>query len=255
MPKSDKLKAEIAARKATEEELAAKARDYIAHPLPDAAPSRLSPGDSASLAVFRDQHGVVYLRVATGRKGTSQYVVNKGFAVEEVTIGRASEISMGFEQVANASLVATAKRLLLPLNDSVIISKRAQERLTAICNNKEIEMAEVAEATAKTKKFTKVTAPTEKKKGKNTSKGIGYVPNYTVTLKKQPKEDTKLPKQALAILGVLQKKGGSLEYTKLIAALEGQIETAQPVAKIWSFYRNRLETEGFVVVKEAPAAA
>lgn len=222
--------------------------DRIADDQQQRVATALTPGDYASLGVFRDQNGITYLRVSQARK-SAQYVVLKGFSVEEVTIPRLSELSMGLQQETRASIQSVAKRLLRPLNNSVIISKRAYERLTSIVNNKELAMAEATEAKTPAKKKAAV-IPASKNKG---AKGIGYVPDYTVVLKKQPKEDTKLPKQALAILAVLQKKGGTLEYPKLIAALEGQIETQQPVAKIWSFYRNRLEEEGFVQVKEKAA--
>jgi uncharacterized Zn finger protein (UPF0148 family) len=243
-----------------EAELIAKGRAHINHPSAEdldrvaddqqqRAATALTSGDYASLAVFRDQNGTTYLLVSQARK-SAQYVVLKGFSVEEVTIPRLSELSMGLQQETRASIQSVAKRLLRPLNNSVIISKRAFERLTSIVNNKELQMAETTEAKTAKKSTKAAVIPASKNKG---AKGIGYVPDYTVVLKKQPKEDTKLPKQALAILAVLQKKGGTLEYPKLIAALEGQIETQQPVAKIWSFYRNRLEEEGFVQVKEKAA--
>lgn len=83
-------------------------------------------------------------------------------------------------------------------------------------------------------------------------------PEKMVVLKRMPKADAKedhLPKQAVGILGVLEKGGGRLSESALTKAMEGTIETRQTMQKILAFYRKDLVTKGFVALEDLPAAA
>jgi hypothetical protein len=77
------------------------------------------------------------------------------------------------------------------------------------------------------------------------AKGAALTQN--VKLKKMPK-DTDLPKQAFVICTVLKERGGSLKLADLLNASEGRIQTKQGVAKIFAFYRKKLQDEGFIEV-------
>jgi hypothetical protein len=61
-------------------------------------------------------------------------------------------------------------------------------------------------------------------------------------------KDTDLPKQAFVICTVLKERGGSLKLADLLNASEGRIQTKQGVAKIFAFYRKKLQDEGFIEV-------
>ena len=57
-----------------------------------------------------------------------------------------------------------------------------------------------------------------------------------------------LPAQAAGILTVLKAKGGKLTVAELTKAMDGKIETKQPMGAIWGFYRSKLIKGGYVSV-------
>lgn len=222
-------------------------------PSPEPPPQDLIHKDLNVYQIFRDVNGVCYLRVAVGpKKGEAQFIVNKGFSVELVRIPSRtmSGAGLNLEAVEGSSIFEVAKRLMHPLNEQVTISQQAKEILSQLLNNKEIETM----ATAKKAKFASVTAPAAKAAAQKSAGGKkgGFAPRapQTITFKKAAKEG-ELPKQATVILEVLQKKGPKLMSDKLFAALEGQIETTQPVKVIWAFYRKRLIDGGYLTVADA----
>jgi predicted Zn-ribbon and HTH transcriptional regulator len=224
------------------------------------------PVDVSVYAVYRDINGVAYLRVGFGPKGSQQFIVNKGFQVEQITMDAVTAQGLDLQPVAGASVLEAARKLLRPLNDNVTISVRAKSTLEEICDNKEIAMKATE---SKPAKFAAVTAPAVKKGSKavaakpaaktaskkSQSEDTEKAPRLSlVTLKRMPKEgkeEDKLPKQAATILEVLHAKGGKMTTDKLFNALEGKIETAQPIARIYAFYRKRLIDGGFIVVSAA----
>ena len=68
-----------------------------------------------------------------------------------------------------------------------------------------------------------------------------------VRLKKMP-ESSELPPQAFVILSILKAKGGALGVEELVKAMESKVESVQPMARIWAFYRTRLVRTGFISV-------
>ena len=74
---------------------------------------------------------------------------------------------------------------------------------------------------------------------------ITNVRDSVVTLKKMA-EKSELPSQAFAILGILKAKGGTLGTEELKKAMNSKVESVQPMARIWAFYRARLVRKGFV---------
>lgn len=163
-------------------------------------PRTLPAEDIRVYQVYRDKHGIVYLRVAYTRTGAA-FIVNKGFSVELVDIDSSSLHASGLalKPVPGASIYETAKRLLSPLNDQCTISLRASEHLTTILRIKELQkMATKKSATptsGKPGKFGTVTAPAGKPvKGQNAATDTG---------KKKP--------AAAAAAGKKGKKGGDGE--------------------------------------------
>lgn len=210
--------------------------------------------------VFRDQNGVAYLRVFVDEKG-AKFIVNKGFHVELIQAdNRHARTALYLQPVVGASIIECAKRLLRPLNDQCTISLVAKNELQKILDNKELVM----KATANTKptKFSTVTAPAAKNsKGKTAAKKStakseaagerkSRLENQIVTLKKMPAED-KVPLQAFQICKVLKSKNGKTAVSKLVEALDGVVQTKQPMTAIWAFYRGRLIKEGFIAIAEA----
>ena len=70
----------------------------------------------------------------------------------------------------------------------------------------------------------------------------------TVTFKKLPK-DVKLPPQERRILEVLKESGPSMTTEDLYKALDGELPTKQPVAKVFKFYQKHMVDEGFITIK------
>lgn len=60
-------------------------------------------------------------------------------------------------------------------------------------------------------------------------------------------EGEKMPTQAKVILSVLAQEG-PLAKEALVAALDGKIETKQPIERIVSFYQKRLVDEGYITM-------
>lgn len=215
-----------------------------------------------ALAVYRDINGVLYLRV-TREAGKADFVVMKRFEVERISIDAETTKGLDLRPVNRASQSSLASRLLRPVSNCVTISLRAKHALEAVLRYKEIEKME----TKTGGKFAKVTAP--KSKGTATKKVAAETTNKSATkkadtkkseprgkaiveLKRMPKEGKdKLPKQAVAILETLEKKGGKLATDKLFAALEGKIETSQPIARIYAFYRKPLLAGGYIKLSAA----
>lgn len=61
----------------------------------------------------------------------------------------------------------------------------------------------------------------------------------------------KLPKQAAAIVNVFKNRGGggvhrTMSHEEVLKALELELETSQPVARVFSFYRSTLVKNGFL---------
>lgn len=74
-----------------------------------------------------------------------------------------------------------------------------------------------------------------------------------VRLKKMA-DASELPPQALAILAILKAKGGAQGAEELVKAMQSKVESVQPMARIWGFYKARLVRKGFIsiaVKKEA----
>jgi hypothetical protein len=111
--------------------------------------------------VFRDHNGVAYLRVRA-KKGEGQFVVNKGFQVELITIDDKHAAALNLQPVVGASIYEAARRLFTPLNDQVTISIGAREVLQEVLNKKEIETmatkTAAAVAPAKKAKFATTSA-------------------------------------------------------------------------------------------------
>ena len=112
-----------------------------------------------------------------------------------------------------------------------------------------VETGEAVEVDTKKKTAKPVGKKTAAKEAP--SKNGGSAPRNsgkTYTLKKSPKADEDLPKQAIVILEVLKAKGGELTRADFVKALEGKIETTQPVERILSFYQAKLVTKGFIKI-------
>lgn len=216
------------------------------------------PIDYEALQVFRDQNGVVYLRVSI-EPNSAKFVVHKGFSVELVEIDYKSVKSLYLQPVVDASILEAAKRLLHPLNDQVTISQRAKEHLTTFVNDKEIQTMATKPTAKAIKKFSTVNAPAAKgskeaKAAKSAAKKPAGEPRKNaasekeVKYKKAPK-DGDLPKQAEQIVEILKAKG-SMTVAELQKAMEGKVQTKQPMSAIWGFYRARLIAGGFITVAE-----
>ena len=70
----------------------------------------------------------------------------------------------------------------------------------------------------------------------------------TVVLKRMPRENEELPKQALTLLEVLKSKGGKLTLLELTQAAHGKLKTVQTVPAIFHHYRKMLSKRGFLRV-------
>lgn len=106
--------------------------------------------------VFRDHNGVAYLRVRLKKDREAQFIVNKGFTVELISIDQNHAHDLNLKPVVGASVYEAARRLFTPLNDQVTISVGAKEILAEIITNKEIEAMATKKAVAvptKTAKF------------------------------------------------------------------------------------------------------
>jgi hypothetical protein len=187
------------------------------------------------------------------------------------------------EVVAGADIKNCANRLLYPLNDNVIISQSAKSYLTHILENEEITMAKPAVAvpvkpnkfakvdaapakatkTAATKaappvkaskaEATKAEAPakaapkakaTDAEKAERASKAAAQTVKFL-----KAAQEKELPKQAAVILDAVKSAGKSgTSVGELVAGLNGVLETKQPPAAIWAFYRKRLIEGGFISV-------
>lgn len=171
--------------------------------------------------VFRDVHGIVYLRVAHSSRG-AQFVVNKGWSVELVDIDANSTHSnhLALRAVPNASIVESAKRLLHPLSDQCTISQRAKEQLTKILNTKELQMKATAEknvSPTRPSKFANVTAPPAKK-----VKGSAAAPAKEKA-KKKGNAGNLIPRTSPYVgkrIKVLNRKHGAREGTKRAVGMD-----------------------------------
>ena len=217
--------------------------------------------DSKVLTVCRDLNNVLYLQVTRGF-GTAEFIVNKSSRVERITLDAAAIRNLDLQVVEGASIAELTRLLLRPRSEYVTISIRAKFALLQILNLEGIETM------ASEKKFATITAPRgttatkaapEKKaakpvKAEKKAAEKKVVHATLVTLKRMPKEGKeadKLPPQAVVILETLQKKGGKLETTKLFTALQGKLDTQQPINRIYAFYRKRLLDGGFITVSAA----
>jgi hypothetical protein len=70
----------------------------------------------------------------------------------------------------------------------------------------------------------------------------------TVVLKRMPKDNETLPKQAVTLLQVLKTKGGTLTLPELAQAAQGKLKTVQTPSAIFHHYRKMLSKRGFVRV-------
>lgn len=178
--------------------------------------------------IMIDTQGVAYLRVAP-----QLFILNTGSKIELIQMDEKTILSRALTPVPQASVVDAAKILAQPLTEKVIISDRAKKYLDQILNDKEfITMA-------KAKK-----TPAAKKEA---SKSNGKAATHVVVFKKMAKEDD-LPKQAFGILNILKAKGKAT-IADLQKAMEGKIETKQPMSAIWGFYRAKLIKGGFITVQ------
>lgn len=190
--------------------------------------------------VMADAQGVGYLRVETLPKGAARFLLNAGSKIEVVEMDASTIRSRALKAVPEASILDAAKVLAQPLTDGVIISVRSKKYLDTILNDKELTTM----ATAKAKDSKKNVA-----KKSVAIANDGRSANTVVKFKKMAEEDS-LPKQALGILKVIKSKG-STTVADLVKALEGKIETSQPVRAIWSFYRKTLIDGKYIEVAKA----
>ena len=238
------------------------------------------------LAVYKDLNNVTYLRVDRTKQDAT-FVVCKRWQVELITMDGETADSLNLQIVKTADIQATARLLLRPVCDSVTITHRAKLALYNVLGTKEIQAMATTEVTEKfatvaattkkpavkkadskpaveekksTKKTAAVkTAPAKKVAGKTAkteAPAERKMRPSLVTFKRLPneKKDEKLPKQALIILETVQKaKGSAIATDKLFAALEGKIDTAQPIPRIYAFYRKTLIDGGFIKVTEIAA--
>jgi len=70
----------------------------------------------------------------------------------------------------------------------------------------------------------------------------------TIVLKRMPKSDEVLPKQARTLLEVLKAKGGKLTLEELTAAAKGKLKSVQTVPAIFHHYRKPLSKRGLLQV-------
>lgn len=76
----------------------------------------------------------------------------------------------------------------------------------------------------------------------------------TFTFIKNVPEGGKLAPQARVIVNVLQEKT-SLTRDALNVALEGKLQTRQPIGRIVTYYQKTLVEAGYISITEAPAVA
>lgn len=119
-----------------------------------ANPAKASP---FCYAVMVDAQGVAYLRVEETEKG-SRFIVATGAAIEVVEMDAATIRSRALKVVPEASVLEATEILARPLTKSVIISKRANEYLNTILNNKEFTTMATATKKAAKKAATKTSA-------------------------------------------------------------------------------------------------
>jgi hypothetical protein len=223
--------------------------------------------DPKMLAVYRDRNGVVYLRVARSKR-YADMLACKRWQVERVRMDADTADALYLQPVNRAGILAQARLLLRPSNCSVTISQRALLTLHNVLGTKEIEImttkdvAKFATVTGTKKQPAKKPATAEVAAPKKTA-AKKAAPKKTaakkepteraprlslVTLKKKYKDgkDEKLPAQAQTILSVLESNSGKLTTDKLFAKLEGKLDSAQPAARIYAFYRKRLIDGGYI---------
>jgi len=76
--------------------------------------------------------------------------------------------------------------------------------------------------------------------------------NDLFKFKRSVKKDEVVPEQAQVILGVIHDSaGGQITRGDLIKALDGKLETKQDIARVVSFYRGPLVSEGFITIVKA----
>jgi hypothetical protein len=168
--------------------------------------------------VFRDAHGIVYLRVEMTKTG-ALFVVNKNFHVDLIEMHAGTCRDLYLRPVGGASVWETANRLLHPIHDQSTIAQRAKEHLISITQNEEIQNMSTKK-NAKPAKFASITAPA----AKGTKKVAAEKPAKAAK--------TAAPKKAAASNGdgraryagkkikVLNKQHGAREGTKRAQGLD-----------------------------------
>jgi hypothetical protein len=127
---------------------------------------------------------------------------------------------------------------MYPNTITVFFNQRRKElSLMATKKTSKVEKAEAPEAGAE------ATTKTKTPKGPKTRKVHHYV-----SLREAGADD-KLPKQAQVLSETLA-AAGKKGFTKdeFVAALEGKLETRQPIERIIAYYQKKLETMGLVKV-------
>lgn len=218
-------------------------------------PLRLTDKERDTFQLFRDKHGVVWLRASLGpKKDEAEFVVNNGKTVELV---RMNSRTMGDEfkalrAIPDASIWAAAERLSKPLNDNVTISQRAKTILDRILGD-EIMKTKATEKNAKPAKFTaNVTAPAPKKgktakktaAKKATSEGVGRRAKFEDTAKIVSKFDAKNPPY---------REGSARQNLLNIAAKAGTVgkylaAAGEPTGGSPTAYLNLFVKEGHLAV-------
>jgi len=232
------------AKQAVAESFGAKVAEKAVEAAPE-APASAPEASPKPYMIFVDKQAAAYLRVEQGKK-SDFYIINTGAkTVDLIEMDSKTAKSRGLEAVPEASVLDAAKVLAKPLNSGIIVSERAQKYLNQILADQElIEMAN-KKATAKTKKgATKSTA-----RAKSGATGTRAADTAIVKFKKAVK-DGDLPKQAATIVGLVQ-KAGELTVAKLLEKMEGQVVTKQPMKTIFSFYKTKLVSEGYLTVTAA----
>ena len=92
-----------------------------------------------------------------------------------------------------------------------------------------------------------------KKVKSNSGGGKRASENSLYVLKKEPKEDEKMPSQMKGIIACLKKGGGEIVRSTLVERLPSYLKTKQDAGRILQFYQKRLIDGGFMTVKKPEA--
>lgn len=207
-------------------------------------------GAERCYAVQIDTQGVAYLRVADTPKG-AQFVVNTGPEIQVVEMDAATQRSRGLVTVPEASVTEAVQILAHPLVKSVIISKRAQQALNNILNDKEF-MTMAKEKKAKKQSAKKSTAAA--KSGKTAkSNGAGRGPQFgdDAIVKRLKGPSDEQIKRHVTILTALKAGGDKMTIKALGTALGKASGTKQDPVKVLRMHTKALTDGGFISITSA----